>query len=84
MSKVFFLKIIYRNAVSLHKITSIVESVKGAKIKHLNFISKGKQFIGIIAFEAIQLIDFERIMKLIRGNKDISEVQEITDECLLC
>lgn len=82
MSKVFFLKIIYRNAVSLHKITSIVESVKGAKIKHLNFISKGKQFIGVIAFEAIQLIDFERIMKLIRGNKDISEVEEITDACL--
>ena len=82
MSKVFFLKIIYRNAVSLHKITSIVESVKGAKIKHLNFISKGKQFIGVIAFEAIQLIDFERIMQLIRGNKDISEVEEITDACL--
>ena len=82
MSKVFFLKIIYRNAVSLHKITSIVESVKGAKIKHLNFISKGKQFIGVIAFEAIQLIDFERIMRLIRGNKDISEVEEITDACL--
>ncbi len=38
MSKTFFLRIIYRNAVSLRKITSSVESVKGAKIKHLNFI----------------------------------------------
>ncbi len=82
MSKVFFLKIIYRNAVSLHKITSIVESVKGTRIKHLNFISKGREFVGVIAFEASQLIDFERIIDLIRGNRDIEEVQEITDMSL--
>ncbi|MCE7065903.1 hypothetical protein [Dyadobacter sp. CY326] len=82
MSKLFFLKIIYRNAVSLHKITSIVESVKGAKIKHLNFISKGRQFVGVIAFEASQLIDFEYILRLIKGNRDISEVEEITDMSL--
>ncbi|MCF0048854.1 hypothetical protein LXM25_02220 [Dyadobacter sp. LJ53] len=79
MSKIFFLKIIYRNAVNLHKITSIVESVKGARIKHLNFISKGKEFVGVIAFEASQLIDFERIFALIRTNRDISDVEQITD-----
>ncbi|SKB74970.1 hypothetical protein [Dyadobacter psychrophilus] len=79
MSKIFFLRIIYRNAVSLHKITSIVESVKGAKIKHLNFISKGREFVGVIAFEASQLIDFEQIYNMIRGNTDISEVEQITD-----
>ena len=79
MSKIFFLKIIYRSAVSLHKITSIVESVKGAKIKHLNFISKGREFVGVIAFEASQLIDFEQIFNMIRGNTDISEVEQITD-----
>jgi len=82
MSKIFFLKIIYRNAVSLHKITSIVESVKGARIKHLNFISKGREFIGVIAFEASQLVDFEQIFNLIRGNTDISEVEQITDASL--
>lgn len=82
MSKIFFLKIIYRNAVSLHKITSIVESVKGARIKHLNFISKGREFIGVIAFEASQLVDFEQIFNLIRGNLDISEVEQITDASL--
>jgi hypothetical protein len=82
MSKLFFLKIIYRNAVSLHKITSIVESVKGARIKHLNFISKGRQFVGVIAFEASQLIDFEQIFDLIRKNRDIFEVQQITDASL--
>ncbi|MCF0062307.1 hypothetical protein MUK70_02870 [Dyadobacter chenwenxiniae] len=79
MSKIFFLKIIYRNAVNLHKITSIVESVKGARIKHLNFISKGREFVGVIAFEASQLIDFERIFALIRTNRDISDVEQITD-----
>jgi hypothetical protein len=82
MSNTFFLRIIYRNAVSLHKITSIVESVKGAKIKHLKFISKGRSFVGVIAFEASQLIDFEHIIHLIRRNRDISEVQEITDASL--
>ena len=82
MSKLFFLKIIYRNAISLHKITSIVESVKGAKIKHLNFISKGRQFVGVIAFEASQKIDFQHILNLMKGNRDISEVEEITDTSL--
>lgn len=83
MSNTFFLRIIYRNAVSLHKITSIVESVKGARIRHLNFISKGKNFVGVIVFEASQVMDFERIMALIRRNRDISEVERITD-CQLC
>jgi hypothetical protein len=82
MGKIFFLKIIYRNAVSLHKITSIVESVKGVRIKHLNFISKGREFVGVIAFEASQLIDFEQILSLIRRNHDISDVEEITDMTL--
>jgi uncharacterized protein with ACT and thioredoxin-like domain len=79
MSNTFFLRIIYRNSVSLHKITSIVESVKGANIIHLKFIRKGKKFVGAIAFEASQLIDFEHILHLIRRNRDIAEVQEITD-----
>ena len=79
MSKIFFLKIIYKNAVSLHKITSTVESVNGAKIKHLNFISKGKSFVGVIAFEATQMIDFERIFKRIRRNRNISDVEQIMD-----
>jgi hypothetical protein len=82
MSNTFFLRIIYRNAVSLHKITSIVESVKGAKIRHLNFISKGKNFVGVIAFEASQMMDFEQIMVLIRRNRDISEVERIMDGSL--
>jgi hypothetical protein len=82
MSNTFFLRVIYRNAVSLHKITTIVESVKGAKIRHLNFISKGKSFVGVIAFEASQLIDFEQIMALMRRNRDISEVERIMDGSL--
>lgn len=52
MGKTFFLRIIYRNAGNLHKITSSVESVNGAKIRHLNFISKGKSFVGVIAFRS--------------------------------
>jgi hypothetical protein len=84
MSKTFFLRIIYRNAGNLHKITSSVESVNGAKIRHLNFISKGKSFVGVIAFEASQLIDFEKIMTLIRRNRDIAEVERIMDSSLCC
>ncbi|NIJ55083.1 hypothetical protein [Dyadobacter arcticus] len=82
MKDTFLLKIIYRNAVSLHKITSVVESVKGAKIKHLNFISRGKTFVGIIAFEVTQLIDFEQIIVLIRRNGDISEIERVSDPTL--
>ena len=82
MKDTFLLRIIYRNAISLHKITSIVESVKGAKIKHLKFINKGKTFVGVIAFEVSQLIDFEQIIVLIRRNGDISQVERISEESL--
>jgi hypothetical protein len=79
MNDVFLLRIIYRDAVSLHKITSTVESVNGAKIKRLDFRSKGKIFVGIIAFEVSRLIDFEHIMLLIRRNRDISRVERVAD-----
>jgi hypothetical protein len=82
MKDTFLLRIIYRNAISLHKITSIVESVKGAKIKHLNFIHKGKAFVGVIAFEVSQLIDFEQIIVLIRRNGDISQVERVSADTL--
>ncbi|MCE6987565.1 ACT domain-containing protein [Dyadobacter sp. CY323] len=82
MKDTFLLRIIYRNAISLHKITTIVESVKGAKIKHLNFINKGKTFVGVIAFEVSQLIDFEQIIVLIRRNGDISQVERISEDAL--
>ncbi|KQS27689.1 hypothetical protein [Dyadobacter sp. Leaf189] len=79
MNDTFLLRINYRNAASLHKITATVESVEGAKIKRLNFRSKGKSFVGIIAFEVSRLIDFERIIVLIRRNRDISEVERVSD-----
>jgi hypothetical protein len=82
MKDTFRLRIIYRNALSLHKITSIVESVKGARIRHLSFISKGKIFVGTIAFEAAQLVDFEQIIILIRRNGDISEIERISEQAL--
>jgi uncharacterized protein with ACT and thioredoxin-like domain len=82
MKDTFLLRIIYSNAISLHKITSIVESVKGARIRHLNFISKGKNFVGVIAFEVSQLIDFEQIIVLIRSSGDISKVERISDTTL--
>jgi hypothetical protein len=84
MNDIFLLRINYRNAVSLHKITSTVESVEGAKIKHLTFKSKGKIFVGIIAFEVSRLIDFEKILILIRRNGDISQVERVSDMTLCC
>ncbi|TLV03599.1 hypothetical protein [Dyadobacter luticola] len=84
MKNIFLLRIIYRNAVSLHKITTIVESVKGAKIKHLNFDHSGKSFVGIIAFEVTQMIDFEQIVVLIRRNGDISQVERVPSTALSC
>ena len=82
MGNTFFLRISYRNTVNLYNITSIVESVKGTRIRHLNFKGKGKSFVGVIAFEVSRLIDFERIMMLIRRNRDISEVHQIGDASL--
>ena len=84
MNDIFLLRIIYRDAVSLHKITSTVESVNGARIKRLDFRSKGKKFVGIIAFEVSRLIDFEHIMLLIRRNSNIYKVERVADMTICC
>jgi len=79
MSKTFLLRIIYRNGTSLHNITSAVESVKGVRIQRLNFINKGKDFVGTIAVEAANLIDFDRVITLVRLDKSISKVEGFSE-----
>jgi hypothetical protein len=70
------LNIIYPNTVSLHKITSLVESVKDIKIKHLKYISRDKDFISTLEVEASDMIGFNRIIKLMRASKGLTSVIE--------
>lgn len=77
MENTYQIKIAYRKNLSLHKITSLIESVKGVKIKHLNLIVKGKNFVGILAVEVSQLIDLDAVVALIRSNVQVSNVEKI-------
>lgn len=77
MKNTYQIRIAYRKNLSLHKITSLIESVKGVKIKHLNLIIKGKNFVGILALEVSQLIDLDSVVALIRTNRQVSNVEKI-------
>ena len=82
MSNVVFLRIIYRNAVSLHTITSVIESVKGLKIKHLNLISRGRDFVGVVAVETVQLVDIPHLIHKIKVTRDVSKVEKVSKNVL--
>ncbi len=77
MKKTYQIKIAYRNNLSLHKITSLIESVKGVKIKQLNLISKGKDFVGTLAVEVSHLIELDSVVELIRSNREVSKVEKL-------
>ncbi|TDE14454.1 hypothetical protein [Dyadobacter psychrotolerans] len=78
MSNIVFLRIMYRNAVSLHGVTSIIESVKGLRIRHLNFVNRGLDFVGVVAFETSRKEDVPYLIHLLRGNGDISKVEKVS------
>ncbi|QRR00975.1 hypothetical protein [Dyadobacter sandarakinus] len=78
MKDIFLLRVIYRNGLSLYNITTTVESVNGAKIQHLNLISKGRDFVGTISVEVANILDFDQIVRLIKRNQDISRVEKVT------
>ena len=82
MKNTYLIKIAYRKNLSLHKITSLIESVKGVKIKHLNLIIKGKNFVGVLALEVSQLIDLDAVVTLVRSNREVSNVEKLNSGCL--
>lgn len=77
MRNTYQIKISYRNNLSLHKITSLIESVKGVKIKQLNLISKGRDFVGVLGVEVAHLIDLDSVVSLIQSNREVSTVEKI-------
>ena len=77
MRNTYQIKISYQNNLSLHKITSLIESVKGVKIKQLNLISKGRDFVGVLGVEVSHLIDLDSVVSLIQSNREVSTVEKI-------
>lgn len=77
MNNTYQLKLSYPKTFSLHKITSLVESVNGVRIQHLNFISKGKDVAGILIFEASDLIKFNSVVRLIRTSNEILKRDQV-------
>ena len=84
MSNLFFLRIMYRNTVSLHGVTTMIESVKRLRIKKLNFINRGRDYVGVVAFETSRKEDVRHLIHLLRGNSNISEVQKVSENILCC
>ena len=71
MNNTYQLKLSYPGTLSLHNITSLVESVNGVRIKHLSFISRGKAVAGTVIFEASDLFKFNSVVRLIRSKKEV-------------
>lgn len=71
MSNTYQLKLSYPKTLSLHKITSLVESVKGVRIQQLNFISTGRDVAGTVVFEASDLFKFKSVVRLIKSKKEV-------------
>lgn len=70
------INIIYPKTVSLYRITSLVESISGTKIQHLNFTSQGKDFVGTLIVETSDRIGFASVVKLMRASKGLLSVVE--------
>ena len=74
MENTYQLKLTYPKSQSIHHITSLVESVQGVRISHLNFSSIGKDVVGILRFEASDLVKFNSVVRLMRAkNVDLLE-----------
>ncbi len=71
MNNTYQLKLSYPKTISLHIITSLVESVNGVRIQRLNFISKGKDVAGTVIFEASDLFKFNSVVRLIRSRHEV-------------
>jgi hypothetical protein len=72
MKNTYQLKLTYPKTFSLHQITSLVESVNGVRIQHLNFISTGMYVAGILIIEATDLLKFNSVVSLIRSRQEVS------------
>lgn len=71
MKNTYELRLAYPKTFSLHKITSLVESVHGVRIQHLSFNSKGKQVVGLLVFEASDSVKYDSVMKLIKEKNEV-------------
>ncbi|MBE9463927.1 hypothetical protein ACFP1I_07970 [Dyadobacter subterraneus] len=70
------ISLIYPNTISLYRITSLVESVSGTRIQHLNFTSQGKDLVGTLIVETSDRIGFDSVVRLMRASKGLLSVVE--------
>jgi hypothetical protein len=84
MKNTYQLKLKYPASLSVHNITSLVESVNGVKIQRLNIISRGWDFVGVVVVEAsgllrladqahsfAGLLHYDSLIRLIRSRKEV-------------
>ncbi|GAB2801774.1 hypothetical protein GCM10027275_54910 [Rhabdobacter roseus] len=77
MTNTYQLHISYPAHVSLYRLTSTVESIKGVKIQRLKLVKKGKRMIGKMAIEVSPLSNFDCILDLIQREPEFSVVEDL-------
>ncbi|MCF0056302.1 hypothetical protein [Dyadobacter sp. CY356] len=70
------INVIYPNTISLYKITSLVESVQGTRIQHINFTSQGKDLVGTLIVETSDRSGFASVVRLMRASNGLLSVIE--------
>ncbi|GGH48899.1 hypothetical protein ACN9ML_13450 [Dyadobacter endophyticus] len=69
--KTYQLKLTYPETLSVHHITSLVESVKGVRIQRLNIIGRGREFVGVLVVEASGLLHYDSLVERIRSRQEV-------------
>lgn len=69
--KTYQLKLTYPETLSVHHITSLVESVKGVRIRRLNVIGRGREFVGDLVVEASGLLHYDSLVERIRSRHEV-------------
>lgn len=70
MKNTYQLKLTYPERFSLHHITTLLESVNGVRIQHLNVVGKGHFFVGFIVVEARELLQYNLLLQLLRARRE--------------
>lgn len=82
MNDIVFLRITYSNALSLHRITTTIESVEGLRISNLNFVGTGNLFVGVVTLTTSEKTNIPSLIHKIRTEKDVKKVEKVTGNVL--
>ncbi|MCF0074089.1 hypothetical protein LZD49_26640 [Dyadobacter sp. CY261] len=69
--KTYQLKLTYPETLSVHHLTSLVESDKGVRIQQLNITGRGREFVGVLVVETAGLLHYDSLVERLRSRQEV-------------